>query len=102
MRSIDLTRSHASWRFFLTAVAVVVGVTGVGLYLQWNENVHLRTQRELGLMELDDTNRLKAENRRLREFQLSAADLERLRADHAALVRLRAEFESLAGSGSKP
>jgi uncharacterized protein involved in exopolysaccharide biosynthesis len=38
---------------------------------------------------------LRAENARLRSGQISEEELERLRADHAALPRLRAEIEAL-------
>jgi predicted aminopeptidase len=38
---------------------------------------------------------VRAENARLRAAQISPEELERLRADHAALPRLRAEIEAL-------
>jgi hypothetical protein len=53
-------------------------------------------------MELRDAERLRKENRRLHEAQPAASELESLRADHAALVRLRAEFELLAKSEAQP
>ena len=42
-----------------------------------------------------DAERLRAENRRLCAVQVPEPELERLRADHAALPRLRAEIEGL-------
>ncbi len=49
---------------------------------------HLRAENR-------DFEPLRAENQRWRGRQISAAELELLRADHAALPRLRAELEAL-------
>jgi hypothetical protein len=98
----SIKRTHPSWRFFLTAVVAIVGETGAGFFLQWEESVRLQTAFALGQMELRDAERLRKENPRLHEAQPSASELESLRADHAALVRLRAEFESLAKSEAPP
>ena len=98
----SIKRTHPSWRFFLTAVVPVVGVTGVGFFLQWEESVRLQTAFALGQLELRDAEWLRKENHRLHEAQPSASELEALRADHAALVRLRAEIESLAKREAQP
>ena len=47
------------------------------------------------LHRLQDLARVRAENERLKERQISTTELEALRADHAALPRLRAELEAL-------
>ena len=78
---------------FVTAVVVVAG--GAGLASQWSQTMSLRTDLELARVEADELERLRAENKRLRDRQISAAELELLRADHAAMPRLRAEIESL-------
>lgn len=77
----------------MTAVVVVAG--GAGLAWQWSQTMSLRSELELARVEADQLERLRAENKRLRDRQISAAELELLRADHAALPRLRAEIESL-------
>ena len=97
-----IRRTHPSWCFFLTAVVVIVGVTGAGFFIQWDESVRLQTEFALGQMELRDAERFRKENHRLNEAQPSASELESLRADHAALVRLRAEFKSLAKLEAQP
>jgi hypothetical protein len=98
----SIKRTHPSWRFFFTAVVAIVGVIGAGFFFQWDESVRLRTAFALSQMELRDAERLRKENHRLRKAQPSASELVSLRADHAALVRLRAEFESLAKSEAPP
>jgi hypothetical protein len=55
----------------------------------------LRTELERSKCNAKEMAHLRAENQRLREKQIPAVDLERLRADHTALPRLRAEIEAL-------
>ena len=74
---------------------VITGATAIGVFLQRAETLQLRAERELGRMEVRDADRLRSENRRLRKTQLPPGELEALRADHAALIRLRAELEAL-------
>lgn len=87
-------KHRASLGFFVvTAVVVVAG--GAGLASQWSQTMSLRSELELARVEAGELERLRAENKRLRDRQISAAELELLRADHAALPRLRAEIEAL-------
>lgn len=76
-------------------VIALVVTGGAGLASRWQETMLLRG--EIGLLRLDvsELERLRAENLRLREKQIPATVLEVLRADHAALPRLRAEIEAL-------
>ena len=75
---------------FFAVLTVVVIAGGAGLASRWQETMLLRG--EIGLLRLDagELERLRVENQRLREKQIPAAELEVLRADHAALPRLRA------------
>lgn len=86
-------------------IAIVVITTGVGLLSQWRESLQLRAEREFGRFEVAEWERLRAENLRLRQNWISPADLAALRADHAAVVRLRAELDALSHAtarGSTP
>ena len=77
-------------------------LAAVGLLVlgrQWLSTAELRANLELAREQNDDFSRLQSENRRLKEKQISAAELDRLRADHAALPRLRAEVEALKKAG---
>jgi hypothetical protein len=80
------------WSVLLLALAVVAGAA---LWLQRQSAAQLRD--ELGL--LRDENRklagLRAENARLVAAQPSAAQLDAMRADHAAVRQLRGEIEKL-------
>lgn len=69
--------------------------SGVGYALQRAEATAL--QREIAWLEDEQraAERLRAENERLRAAQPPDAQLQRLRADHAAIARLRAEIETL-------
>jgi hypothetical protein len=80
--------------FLLLVSALMLG-GGALFAVRWQETLTLRSELELARMETAEWERLKAENQRLREKQIPPADLERLRADHAALPRLRAELEAL-------
>jgi len=76
-------------------LAALVATVGVVLALQRQDTIALR--RELAQVRAStvDLERLHAENRRLRDNQISAAELATLRADHAALPRLWSELETL-------
>jgi hypothetical protein len=80
---------------FVVLVAVLAIAGGALLISLGNESRLLRTELDLARAEQNEEERLGAENRRLRARQISAAELEVLRADHAALPRLRAELEAL-------
>ena len=76
-------------------LAAVVVAAMVLLGEQWWQGVQLRAERNLLRSGSAEQARLRAENLRLRARQLSPAELDALRADHAALERLRAELEAL-------
>ena len=79
---------------FLVVMAVLVVVGGIGLALQRQETTLLRAELDLARSETRELGRLLEQNRQLREQQISDAELEMLRADHAALPGLRAEIEA--------
>jgi len=87
--------AHRSSVGFALVVAGLVLASGGGLAWQWRHSMALRTARDLLRFETGELARLRAANQRLREAQPSAAELQSLRADHAALPRLRAEMEGL-------
>lgn len=80
---------------FLVAVIVLVIASGIGLASQWQQTLLLRGELERVQWETEELERLRTENQRLRGKQIPAAELEALRADHAAVARLRAELEEL-------
>jgi len=80
----------------LVCLTVVLAAGGVVLVLQWRDMATLRIERDFAQDELRQLERLRVENSRLRERSLASAELERLRADHAALPRLRQELDQLA------
>jgi hypothetical protein len=68
---------------------------GVGLARQWQTSALLRIEVERLHEEERGLDRLKADNERLKRERTPAAEVERMRADHAAVARLRLELESL-------
>jgi Tfp pilus assembly protein PilO len=80
---------------FLVVLAVVIAGAAWLLTSQRQQATQLRVERDTLRFELSEQARLRAENERLRALQIPAADLEHMRADHAALPRLRAELEAL-------
>lgn len=80
---------------FLTVMAVLALAGSAAWVAQWRETVTLRSVLEQAREETNELEQLRAANARLRSAQISALELEALRADHAALPRLRAEIEAL-------
>lgn len=78
----------------LLVVAVLVIFLGVVLALQHQANAELRDMIGLLHGQNQAVDRLQAERSRLVKAQVSAAELENLRADHAAIARLRGEIEA--------
>ena len=76
----------------LLALAVVAGAA---LWLQRQAAAQLRDEIALLSAESRQLAGLRAENSKLTGAQVSAAELERLRADRAAVVQLRGEIEKL-------
>jgi len=72
-------------------------VASIGAALAWQRRETIALRRELAQVHAStaDLDRLRAENRRLRENPVSAAELATLRADHAALPRLWSELDAL-------
>src|SRR3989304_1701050 len=80
---------------FLVVVVALLVAGGVGLASRWQETMLLRGELD-GLRDQErEWKKLRFENERLRGQQVAAAELEALRADHAAVGRLRAELEAL-------
>jgi hypothetical protein len=90
---------HRSSLGFLIVIAALVVAVSVGVTSQWLRASALRGERDLLRVEAEELGRLQRENERLRAKQIPAAELEALRADHAALPRLRVELEALKKSG---
>jgi len=77
-------------------MVAAVAVIGVGcLAVQWRETDSLRDKMISVRQESAELDQLREENIRLKDEQISAEELLRLRADHAALPRLRADLENL-------
>jgi len=79
----------------LIVLAALLATVGVALGLQRQETLALRRELAVARASTVDLERLRAENRRLREGQVPAAELATLRADHAALPRLWSELDAL-------
>ena len=79
----------------LITLATLVAVIGVALALQRRETSALRRGLAQIRASTADLERLRAENRRLRDNQISAAELATLRANHAAVQRLWSELDAL-------
>jgi hypothetical protein len=87
-------RSPAGSSFGIVIATLMLAGASVGIW-QWQQAAALRVQIDLARLDVGELARMQTENDRLRAKQIAAAELERLRADHAALPRLRAEFEAL-------
>ncbi len=85
-------RSARGGTLVLSLIAAIIFVV---LAKQRLTTAELRANLELARAHTDDLGRLQVEHRRLKENEISAAELERLRGDRAALPRLRAEVEAL-------
>jgi hypothetical protein len=83
-----------SFRLLVTLAALVATI-GIALALQRQETIALRRELAVACASTADLERLRAENQRLRDNQISAAELATLRADHTALPRLWSELETL-------
>ena len=81
--------------WFLVLLVALAFVGGVGLLSQRAQTMQLRGEVDAVRGIADELPRLQAENLRLRAQQIPAANLALLRADHAAVLRLRAELGAL-------
>jgi hypothetical protein len=80
---------------------LIVGIFG---FLGWQRTRLVVAQTELAALrdQAAELPALQAENRRRSNEQVSPAELERLRADHVALGKLRSEIESLGRNSLMP
>ncbi|MDO8540535.1 MAG: hypothetical protein Q7S40_08890 [Opitutaceae bacterium] len=85
--------SSARW-WSVAFVTLSVGL-GAGMLLQSQSASALRTEITLRREENQKLGRLRAEYLELLRAQPSDAELQRLRSDHAAVLRLRAEINAL-------
>jgi hypothetical protein len=84
------------WAFGIFSAAILIALgAGIGAAREWSETQALRTEVELARAEATELGGLRTENQRLREKQIPVAELAALRADHAALERLRGEVADL-------
>ena len=83
----------ARWRFI--GLGAVAAAMGVALFVQREALAQLRSERDAARAEAGELAALQATNRRLTAAEIPAAELNALRADHAALARLREEIGSL-------
>src|SRR5260221_11537878 len=82
-------------RWFSSVLIALALVAGAVLLLQRQSAAQLREEIALLREEHRGIARLRAENQRLLAAQLPEAELERLRSDRAAVVRLRGEIEKV-------
>jgi hypothetical protein len=85
---------------FLVMIAAFVAGIATLLTLQRHHSIALREELKTARFEAAALAELVAENTRLKQKQIPIEELERLRADRAALPRLRAELEALQESDS--
>lgn len=84
---------RVSWQ---SAGVMLLGLAvGAGLALQHQRTDELRGEIELLRDQHREVGRLQAEQARLRAAQVPVQELANLRADHAAVLRLRSEVEAL-------
>ena len=82
-------------RWSTVALLALAVVAGAGFALQRQSAAALQQEITLLREENHRLARLRAENQRLQADQVPVMEVERLRADHAALLRLRAEIEEM-------
>lgn len=80
---------------FVVTLLALVAASGAVYALQRERTVQLRAELVQAQSNAVELSRLQAENQRLRQKQISPAELVRLREDRAAVVRLRAELDAL-------
>lgn len=91
-------RTWISWSV-IAAAAVIVGG---GWWLQRAKGDQLKAELAAKQERRAEWERVSALNRQLRETQIPAEELERLRADRQAVSRLRDELAALEGAAKKP
>jgi hypothetical protein len=94
MKSRGKSVSGKTWRWLIPIVALI-GVSAAGWWQQTQQTAALRAELARVQMAALERDHLREANERWRASQISDAELENLRADHAALIKLRAELETL-------
>jgi hypothetical protein len=79
---------------WILVVALALGV-GAGLAWQWRTTELLRIELDALREAAGEQSQLRADNERLRRERPPPAELERIRTDHAAVLKLRMELEAL-------
>lgn len=81
------------WKLVIVAVAIAAGVGG----LAWQRRIAAELRGEIAARTTETAGlaRVRREHMRLAAEQVSRDELEKLRADHAAIDRLRTEIETL-------
>jgi Tfp pilus assembly protein PilN len=87
--------SLSAHRWLSIALLALALVAGAGFALQRQSAAALQEEIALLRDEQRQLARLRADNERLRAAETPAVEVERLRADRAALVRLRTEIEEM-------
>lgn len=87
-------RPRSQLRFIMVVVAAIIAVGG-GIAYQRSETRVLRLELQEATRAQTEFVQLRKENERLKSRQISAAELDQLRSDHAALPRLRTELGDL-------
>jgi hypothetical protein len=83
-----------SFLVWLVLAAVVLS-GGAGLVSQRLTTLQLRAALDAARLQRQDLAQLRQENEKLRARQVSPTELEALRADHAAVMRLHRELDAL-------
>jgi hypothetical protein len=77
-------------------VSLGIAVAGAVGFVRQREELHaLQAKAEALRWEATQLEHLRTQNERLRSLQIPPEESERLRAEHAAVLRLRAEVEEL-------
>ena len=89
-RATNVSKTKAVW----FGIAIAGGISALLGREAWRAK-QLRSELDAARKMKAELRQLESENHRLEDQQIPAAELERLRADHAALPRLRSEVEQL-------
>ena len=76
-------------------LSLVAGPIAIALYIQRDSGAGLRAEYAMLSARTADLAQTQEQNRRLSGAAISAAELERLRSDHAAMARLQSEIAAL-------
>ncbi|HVS54321.1 MAG TPA: hypothetical protein VHD62_18340 [Opitutaceae bacterium] len=82
-------------RLAVVVLTVLAFAAAAAIWLQREQAVALRAELALARAEQKDATALRAEHARLMAAQVPETELARLRDDHAAVVRLHGEIDTL-------